>query len=101
MEYGYRKRASKCEGFPEITDEIIPGDERVGSIRPYYSSGKLFRLIQSNFLQVRSYFFRGLFFISPVSASRFSHFWIAPIGTWNISCVSFSVSDYATRPHRK
>ena len=40
MEYSCRKKKTKREEFLEIMDEIIPWDERVSLIGPYYSSGK-------------------------------------------------------------
>ena len=40
MEYSSRKRKTKREEFLEIMDEIIPWDEWVGVIEPYYPSGK-------------------------------------------------------------
>lgn len=39
-EYGYRKKKTKGEEFLEIMDKIIPWDEWVGVIRPYYPTGK-------------------------------------------------------------
>ena len=40
MEYGCRKKKTKREEFLEIMEEIIPWDEWVGVIRPYYPAGK-------------------------------------------------------------
>ena len=40
MEYGCRQRKTKREEFLEIMDEIIPWDEWVDVIKPYYPSGK-------------------------------------------------------------
>ena len=40
LEYSKRKRKTKREEFLEIMDEIIPWDEWVGIIKPYYPSGK-------------------------------------------------------------
>ena len=47
MEYAYRKKKTKREEFLEIMDEIIPWDEWVSLIVPYYPTekqgiGKLF-----------------------------------------------------------
>jgi len=36
MEYSFRKKKTKREEFLEIMDEIIPWDEWVGVIEPYY-----------------------------------------------------------------
>ena len=40
MEYGCRKKKTRREEFLEIMDEIIPWDEWVGVIEPYYPQGK-------------------------------------------------------------
>ena len=40
FEYSNRKRKTKREGFLEIMDEIIPWDEWVGIIMPFYPIGK-------------------------------------------------------------
>ncbi len=40
IEYSYRKKKTKREEFLEIMDEIIPWDEWVGVIEPYYPKGK-------------------------------------------------------------
>ena len=40
MEYSYRKKKTKREEFLEIMEEIIPWEEWVGIIRPYYPEGK-------------------------------------------------------------
>lgn len=40
IEYSFRKKKTKREEFLEIMDEIIPWDERVGVIEPYYPKGK-------------------------------------------------------------
>lgn len=40
MEYSCRKKKTRREEFLEIMDEIIPWDEWVGIIAPYYPSGK-------------------------------------------------------------
>ena len=40
IEYSFRKKKTKREEFLEIMDEIIPWDEWVGVIRPYYPKGK-------------------------------------------------------------
>ena len=40
MEYSFRKKKTKREEFLEIMDEIIPWDEWVGVIEPYYPKGK-------------------------------------------------------------
>lgn len=36
IEYSFRKKETKREEFLEIMDEIIPWDEWVGVIKPYY-----------------------------------------------------------------
>lgn len=40
MEYSCRKKKTRREEFLEIMDEIIPWEEWVGIIEPYYPSGK-------------------------------------------------------------
>ena len=40
MEYSCRKKKTKREEFLEIMDEIIPWDEWVGAIEPYYPKRK-------------------------------------------------------------
>ena len=40
IEYGNRKRITKREEFLDIMGEIIPWDEWVEFVRPYYPSGK-------------------------------------------------------------
>ena len=40
IEYSSRKRKTKREEFLEIMDEIIPWDEWVEFVSPYYPSGK-------------------------------------------------------------
>ena len=40
MEYGCRKKKTKREEFLEIMEEIIPWEEWVAIIRPYYPTGK-------------------------------------------------------------
>ena len=37
IEYSFRKKKTKREEFLEIMDEIIPWDEWVGVIEPYYT----------------------------------------------------------------
>lgn len=43
IEYSFRKKKTKREEFLEIMDEIIPWDEWVSIIEPYYPKGKLGR----------------------------------------------------------
>ena len=40
MEYSCRKKKTKRKEFLEIMEEIIPWEERVGIIKPYYPTGK-------------------------------------------------------------
>ena len=40
IEYGNRKRTTKREEFLDIMEEIIPWDEWVEFVRPYYPAGK-------------------------------------------------------------
>lgn len=41
--YSLRKRKTKREEFLDIMNEIIPWEEWVEFVRPYYSSGKIYR----------------------------------------------------------
>ena len=59
LEYSYRKKKTKREEFLGIMEEIIPWDEWVGIIRPYYPVGKrgrppinLERILRMYLLQV-------------------------------------------------
>ena len=40
IEYSFRKKKTKREEFLEIMEEIIPWNEWVGVIGPYYPRGK-------------------------------------------------------------
>ena len=40
IEYSFRKKKTKREEFLEIMDEIIPWEEWVAKIKPYYPEGK-------------------------------------------------------------
>ncbi len=40
IEYSFRKKKTKREEFLETMGEIIPWDEWVGVIEPYYAQGK-------------------------------------------------------------
>ena len=40
IEYSFRKKKTKREEFLKIMDEIIPWEEWVDRIRPYYTAGK-------------------------------------------------------------
>ena len=40
MEYSFRRKKTRREEFLEIMDEIIPWDEWVSVIEPYYPQGK-------------------------------------------------------------
>ncbi len=40
IEYSFRKKKTKREEFLEVMDEIIPWDEWVDVIEPYYPKGK-------------------------------------------------------------
>ena len=40
IEYSCRKKKTKREEFLEIMDEIIPWDEWMSVIRPYYPNGE-------------------------------------------------------------
>ena len=55
FEYSNRKRKTKREEFLEIMDEIIPWDEWVGIIMPFYPSGKRGRPPKGIELMLRMY----------------------------------------------
>ena len=55
FEYSNRKRKTKREVFLEIMDEIIPWDEWVGIIMPFYPSGKRGRPPKGIELMLRMY----------------------------------------------
>ena len=40
IEYNFHKKKTKREEFLEIMDEIIPWEEWVDKIKPYYTAGK-------------------------------------------------------------
>ena len=40
IEYNFHKKKTKREEFLEIMDEIIPWEEWVDEIKPYYPAGK-------------------------------------------------------------
>ena len=40
FEYSNRKKKTKREEFLNVMEEVIPWDEWVGIIKPYYPSGK-------------------------------------------------------------
>lgn len=40
IEYSFRKKKTRREEFLEIMDEIIPWEEWVDEIKPYYPAGK-------------------------------------------------------------
>ena len=44
IEYSFHKKETKREEFLEIMDEIIPWEEWVDKIKPYYTAGKRGRL---------------------------------------------------------
>ncbi len=41
IEYSFRKKKTKREEFLGIMDEIIPWEEWVGVIKPYYPKGSM------------------------------------------------------------
>lgn len=64
MEYGCRRRKTKREEFLEIMDEIIPWEEWVGILRPYYPSGKRGRPPMEIELMLRMYLLQCWFNLS-------------------------------------
>ncbi len=66
IEYSLRKKKTKREEFLEIMDEIIPWDEWVGVIEPYYPKGKRGRPPMGIEKMLRSTCFRfGLTCLTP------------------------------------
>ncbi len=55
VEYSGRKRVTKREEFLKIMDEIIPWDEWVEFVRPYYPSGERGRPPRGIELMLRMY----------------------------------------------
>ena len=55
MEYSFRKRTTKRDEFLEIMEEIIPWDEWVEYIRPYYPDGKRGRPVRGIEKMLRMY----------------------------------------------
>ena len=47
-EYSLRKRKTKREEFLDIMNEIIPWEEWVEFVRPYYPNGKRGRALKRN-----------------------------------------------------
>ena len=55
MEYGNRKRTTKREEFLDIMEEIIPWEEWVEYVRPYYPDGKRGRTTKGIETMLRMY----------------------------------------------
>ena len=70
MEYGCRRRKTKREEFLEIMDEIIPWEEWVGILRPYYPSGKRGRPPMEIELMLRMYLLQCWFSLSDEGAEE-------------------------------
>lgn len=66
MEYSYRKEKTKREEFLEIMEEIIPWDEWVGVIRPYYPAGRRGRPPIDLELILRMYLLQVWFYLSDL-----------------------------------
>ena len=64
IEYGNRKRITKREEFLDIMDEIIPWDEWVEFVRPYYPSGKRGRPVKGIETMLRMYLLQNWFNLS-------------------------------------
>lgn len=63
-EYSFRKKKTRREEFLEIMDEIIPWDEWVAVIAPYYPSGKRGRPPKGIELMLRMYLHQNWFNLS-------------------------------------
>ena len=64
IEYGNRKCITKREEFLDIMDEIIPWEEWVEFIRPYYPSGKRGRTVKGIEIMLRMYLIQNWFNLS-------------------------------------
>ena len=64
IEYGNRKLITKREEFLDIMDEIIPWEEWVEFIRPYYPSGKRGRPVKGIEIMLRMYLIQNWFNLS-------------------------------------
>ena len=64
IEYGNRKRITKREEFLDIMEEIIPWDEWVEFVRPYYPSGKRGRPVKGIETMLRMYLLQNWFDLS-------------------------------------
>lgn len=64
IEYGNRKRITKREEFLDIMEEIIPWDEWVKFVRPYYPSGKRGRPVKGIETMLRMYLLQNWFNLS-------------------------------------
>ena len=76
LEYSKRKRITKREEFLDIMDEIIPWDEWVKFVKPYYPSGKRGRPTKGIEKMLRMYLLQVWFNLSDegvVTAKPFCH----------------------------
>ena len=64
IEYGNRKRITKREEFLDIMEEIIPWDEWVEFVRPYYPSSKRGRPVKGIETMLRMYLLQNRFNLS-------------------------------------
>ncbi len=64
FEYSIRKKKTRREEFLEIMDEIIPWNEWVGAILPFYYKGKRGRPPKGIELMLRMYLLQGWFSLS-------------------------------------
>ena len=70
LEYSGRKRKTKREEFLEIMDEIIPWDEWVDIIKPYYPTGKRGRPPKEIEVMLRMYLLQCWFNLSDESVEE-------------------------------
>ena len=64
IEYGNRKRITKREEFLDIMEEIIPWDEWVEFVHPYYPSGRRGRPVKGIETMLRMYLLQNWFNLS-------------------------------------
>ena len=70
MEYGNRKRTTKREEFLDIMEEIIPWEEWVEYVSPYYPDGKRGRPTKGIETMLRMYLLQVWFNLSEIGRAH-------------------------------
>ena len=96
MEYGCRKKKTKREEFLDIMDEIIPWDEWVSVIRPYYPTGERGRPPVELELILRMYLLQSWFNLSDPGTEEAIYDSYAMRKFTGIDFMSGSVPDETT-----